>query len=236
VFSLTLPKTPPATGTGEKNAPMEALKYLAIPAFGVLFFVTFLDALVHQCYFQYTSSFLEKAGLPGNWIMPAMSIGQIAEILTMASLAYFLKRLGWRTIMIFGILGHAARFFIFSIGEPVWLMVAVNVLHGFCYAFFFASVYIFVDEFFPKDSRASAQGLFNLLILGLGPFVGSQLWAYIEGTVSTNTTALVGGVSTTVSAVDFHKLFLYPAGLAMLAALLLLVFFHPPKQAAGDAN
>ena len=55
-------------------------------------------------------------------------------------------------------------------------MVAVNVVHGMCYAFFFAAVYIFVDEHFPKDSRASAQGLFNLLILGLGPFVGSLLW------------------------------------------------------------
>ena len=78
--------------------------------------------------------------------------------------------------MAIGIAAHAARFFIYAIGDPLWLMVAVNVVHGMCYAFFFAAVYIFVDEFFPRDSRASAQGLFNLLILGLGPFVGSLLW------------------------------------------------------------
>jgi hypothetical protein len=42
------------------------------------------------------------------------------------------------------------------------------VLHGICYAFFFAAVYIFVDEYFPKDVRSSAQGLFNVMILGLG--------------------------------------------------------------------
>ena len=91
----------------------------------------------------------------------------------MAFLAFFLKRLGWRKIMIFGILGHAARFFIFAVGDPLTLMIAINVLHGFCYAFFFASVYIFVDEYFPRDSRASAQSLFNLLILGMGPFIGA---------------------------------------------------------------
>ena len=34
----------------------------------------------------------------------------------------------------------------------------INVLHGICYAFFFATVYIFVDEFFPTDVRSSAQG------------------------------------------------------------------------------
>ena len=48
-----------------------------------------------------------------------------------------------------------------------------NVLHGICYAFFFATVYIFVDEFFPKDARASAQGLFNVMILGFGPLVAN---------------------------------------------------------------
>jgi len=47
--------------------------------------------------------------------------------------------------------------------------VTVNVLHGICYAFFFATVYIFVDEFFPKDVPIEAQGLFNVLILGIGP-------------------------------------------------------------------
>ena len=29
--------------------------------------------------------------------------------------------------------------------------VAINVVHGICYAFFFATVYIFVDAAFPKD-------------------------------------------------------------------------------------
>ena len=43
-----------------------------------------------------------------------MSIGQIAEILTMLVLGATLKRLGWRTTMIVGILGHAARFAVFA--------------------------------------------------------------------------------------------------------------------------
>jgi nucleoside transporter len=224
-FSLTLPKTPPAREAGQRNAPLEALKLLAVPAFGVLFVVTLMDATVHQAYFQLTSPFLSHAGLPGNWIMPAMSIGQIAEITTMAALGFFLKRLGWRTIMTFGILGHAARFFVFAIGHPLWLMVGVNVLHGFCYAFFFASVYIFVDEYFPKDSRASAQSLFNVLILGLGPFFGSLLWGRL------------GDVFRTAEgAVDFSKLFLVPASLAVLAAALLFVAFRPPPARHEDSK
>ena len=215
-FSLTLPKTPPATGAPVRNAPFEAIRLLAAPSFLALFVVTFIDALIHQCYFQWTSPFLERAGLAANWIMPAMSIGQIAEIATMAALGMVLRRFGWRTTMSVGIAAHAARFFIYAIGDPLWLMVAVNVVHGMCYAFFFAAVYIFVDEHFPKDSRASAQGLFNLLILGLGPFVGSLLWGWLGDLYR-----LPGGE------VDFGKLFMVPAWLGVAAVILLLVAFHP---------
>jgi MFS family permease len=141
----------------------------------------------------------------------------------MAALGFFLKKLGWRWIMTLGILGHALRFFIFALGQPVWLIVGSNIVHGFCYAFFFASVYIFVDEHFPKDARASAQTLFNFLILGLGPFIGSLLWGWL------------GDSLTTSAGVEFTKLFLYPAWLAVAAAVLLFVAFHP-KAAPGEGS
>jgi hypothetical protein len=46
--------------------------------------------------------------------MVVLSLGQVAEILTMLVLGKVLVKLGWRTTMIVGILGHAARFLAFS--------------------------------------------------------------------------------------------------------------------------
>jgi nucleoside transporter len=214
-FSLTLPHTPPSGGAQQKNAPLEAIRFLAVPAIGVLFLVTFLDSLVHACYFMWTGPFLAHIGVPDNWIMPAMSIGQIAEIGTMAILGAVLAKLGWRKIMAVGVLAHALRFFIYSIGEPVWLVVGSNIVHGMCYAFFFGAVYIFVDEYFPKDARASAQGLFNLLILGLGPFLGNLVWGPLADRLKVGNT------------IDFQSLFLWPAGLGLVAVVVLLIGFHP---------
>ena len=216
-FSIAaLPATPPSRAAGAPSAPLEAIRLLAVPAFLVLFIVTFLDAVVHQAYFQWTSPFLSNAGLPANWIMPAMSIGQIAEIATMAALGWVLARLGWRTTMAVGIVAHAARFFIYALGEPLWLIVGINVVHGMAYAFFFAAVYIFVDERFPKDARASAQTLFNLLILGIGPFLGGLLWGRLGDVLRTPD-----------GQVDFGRLFMWPAWLAVIATVLLLLFFRP---------
>jgi nucleoside transporter len=228
-FSLVLPHTPPKpAGAGrEKFAWLEAMRLLAIPYVLVLFAVTFFDAVVHQTYFIFTARFLEgRVGIPGNWVMPVMSVGQIAEIGTMAVLGTFLKRLGWRRTMAIGILGYAVRFAVFALfPDQPWLIVAIILLHGVCYAFFFATVYIFVDEFFPKDARSSAQGLFNFLILGLGPFVANFVMPWLAGSLFTENGTLV-----------FGKLFLVPSAIALANTIFLLLFFRPPVSAQAGAE
>ena len=157
-----------------------------------------------------------------------MSIGQIAEIGTMAALGLFLKKLGWRKTMILGILGQVVRYSIYSIAtdQMMWLVVASNIIHGVCYAFFFASVYIFVDEHFPKDARTSAQSLFNLLILGLGPLTANPLWGWLGDHYK------VSGPNAT--AAEFNHLFLIPLGLAIFATVVLFIFFHPAQKAEAQ--
>ena len=222
-FSLTLPHTPPNTAaTGEEGlAWLKTTKLLAVPFVMILWLVTFVDAAVHQSFFSWTGRFLESIGVPGKWIMPVMSISQFAEIVTMMVLGLFLKRLGWRLTMTLGILGHAARFAVFAFfPQHVWLVIGINVLHGVCYAFFFAAVYIFVDHYFPKDVRSSAQGLFNVMILGLGPFFANFVCPPLFDKF----------VDPATGAVDYQSLFLIPCFSALAAAIVLFLFFHPPAE------
>jgi nucleoside transporter len=240
LFSLTLPRTPPkpAGATGERLAWLEAMRLLAIPFVLVLFIVTFFDSAVHQIYFSWTERFLTTpsdkygVGISGEWAMPVMSIGQIAEIGTLAFLALALKRLGWRYTMVIGILGHAVRFTVFALLPYAVPAILANLLHGICYAFFFATVYMFVDEFFPKDARSSAQGLFNVLILGIGPFVGNFLGTRLGSAFKVGEYLDSAGKPEPI--IDFSKLFLVPAGIALFAAVILLVFFRPPERKDAD--
>lgn len=237
-FSFVLPHTPPkktSEGAGESLAWLEAMKLLKHPFVLVLWLVTLVDAFVHNCYFNWTGQFLGAAqtaggvGIPGNWIMPVMSVGQIAEILTMFILGITLKKLGWRATMILGILGHAARFAVYAFfPQHKELIIVVQILHGICYAFFFATVYIFVDAYFPKDARASAQGLFNVMILGLGALLANWICPRL---LQENFTDAVTKVT------NFKGLFLIPMITATAAAVALALFFHPPKtEQAGSAT
>jgi nucleoside transporter len=230
VFSLTLPHTParPAiTGEG-RFAWLRAASFLRKPFLLVLFIVTFIDATIHNGYFVMAAGFLgsKTVGIAPEWIMPVMSIGQVAEILTMAILGIVLARLGWKTTMILGVLGHAARFAVFAfMPQNQTMIVLVQVLHGICYAFFFATLYIFIDAAFPKDVRSSAQGLFNLLVLGLGDLAAKWLFIPLQRSL----TAADGTV-------DYHSLFLYPTGMALAGAVILLIAFWPPKELEAPAD
>jgi MFS family permease len=139
----------------------------------------------------------------------------------MLVLGTVLVHLGWKWTMVVGILGHAVRFAVFALfPDNQALIIAIQILHGICYAFFFATVYIFVDAVFPKDVRTSAQGLFNLLILGVGGVLANFLFIPLREEFT------VDGV------VDYKSLFLVPTGMAILGILLLALFFHPPKEEA----
>ena len=221
-FSLTLPHTPPRKDVEgmDKVAWLKALKLLSHPFVLILFIVTFIDSTIHNGYFVVIDGFLQKVGISSNMSMVVSSIGQVAEIVTMLVLGTVLKKIGWKTTLIIGIIGHAARFSIFAFfGTPdnQWLIIAVQLLHGICYAFFFVTVYIFVDAVFPKDIRSSAQGLFNLLILGIGMVVASKIFPQLVASYTTD------GV------VDYHKLFLVPTGMALAGIVLLVLFFRPPN-------
>ena len=221
-FSLTLPHTPPKKeAVQDKLAWVEAMRFLKKPFVLVLWILALMDAFVIYAYFNWAGTFLgsPQVGIPTQWIMPVMSIGQVAEILTMAILGMTLKRLGWRLTMIIGILGHVIRFAVFAFFPQItWLIIAVFLLHGICYAFFFATVYIFVDEYFPKDVRSSAQGLFNVMILGVG--------AIAANTICPRMTAYY----TAQGLIDFRTLFIIAGGVALAATVILALFFHPPTS------
>ena len=61
-----------------------------------------------------------------------------------------------------------------------------------------------------------------MLILGLGPLAANFLWPFLESAFKTG------------DKVDYQSLFLIPAGAGLAAAVLLLLFFHPPKTVIQD--
>ena len=215
-FCFLLPSTPPKKDATERLAFKKAFELFQYSSFTILVLSSLAVSIIHQIYFLQTGPFLSHIGIPDSQIGPAMTIGQFAEILTMAYLGYFLKRLGFKKVITIGIAAYCLRYAIFGTELfPVWVMIASQAFHGFCYAFFFAAAYVYVDKIAEEDVRHSAQTVFGIIILGGGPVIGGWLSGFLQSHYTVNgafdysnfwyTLSAIGLVATTVFYFSFKE-------------------------------
>jgi len=170
---FALPATPPKRDVEHPLAFARAFALLRHPGFLIVTLAALPISMIHQVFFIRTGPFLQDIGFKPANIGPVMSIGQFSEIFFLAILGFVLKLLGYRWILTIGCLAFALRFSIFALGtEETRTMVAISmVLHGLCYGCFFASAFLMVERLAPKDVRHSAQTVFGIIILGIGPIL-----------------------------------------------------------------
>lgn len=199
-YCFLLPNTPPKKEGVDSVAVMKAFGLLRYSSVLVVVLAALPISIVHQIYFIEAGPYLvESIGLKASEVGPAMTVGQIFEILVLAGLGLILKRFGFRLTLVIGCLGYVLRYAVWglvamsddvgSIGTTV--AIGSQFLHGFCYACFFAAAYIYIDRLAAEDIRNSAQAVFGIMILGVGPvfsgFVMTQLSSWFgDGSNVTN--------------------------------------------------
>ncbi len=100
------------------------------------------------------------------------------------------------------------------------------MLHGICYAFFFATVYIFVDEYLPEGRPLQRAG----------PVQPADPGHRLAGRQFHLPVAAAGGLYDDVAdgakVTDFRACSWCRCCFAIGAAIALALFFHPPKKEA----
>ncbi len=229
LYCLTLPNTPPTKGAKNPYAFLESLNLMANRNFAVLLIVSFIVAIELPFYYNLTFLFLTEqqhgVGLAGSTANLAMSLGQVGEVLVMLLLWPSLRKFGMRFTIFLGILAWPVRYAIFAIGEPTWLVVAAQTLHGICYSFFFVGGMIAVERLSPKDIRSSAQGLLIFATNGVGMLVGH----FVSGRVHDFFALADGGHA-------WAKIFLVPIAVTIFAAAAFILFFSEKKYQEDSAS
>jgi len=219
--SFFLPHTPPKKEVKKPWAFLEAIKMLKDKNLAIFVGIAFVVATELQFYYILTAPYLTSGtiGIDSSMGSGVMVIAQIAEIFVMALLLpYFLPKFGIKKTMIVGVLAWPARYIIFVIGQPVWLVIASLSLHGFCYVFFFTAAFIYIDQVAPRDVRASAQSLISIVTLGLGNFLGSLFAGWIQT------------LFTEAEVTDWRSVFIIPAALTILCAVAFILLFREKKK------
>jgi len=230
VYFLSLPHTPPKGKQGELFPALRAIGMLREPSFAVFVFVSFIIAIILAGYFVFTAPFLVHVGTRLNvaymraHAAPLMALGQCSEIIFMLALPFFLKRLGMKRTLAIGMAAWGVRYAIFALGGPATLIILAILLHGICYDFFFVAAYIHTDSRATSETRASAQAMFNFVVMGVGMFLGSIAFGRLFDHC------------TTEAGTDWARMWLYPALGAAVALVLFLVAFRPKDDTAAAAK
>jgi nucleoside transporter len=221
-YCLTLPATPPRRDAVEPLAFAKAFRLLKRPSFALLVLTSLVIAAVHQVYFIQAGPFLISEGLRTADVGPAMTIGQFAEIAMMAGLGLMLKGLGFRGVMVLGIVAYAARYAIWgTTALPIQAHVVSQALHGLCYACFFAASYIYVDRLVDPDARHSAQAVYGMTILGGGPLLGGWLSGWL------------GQRFTHDGTLDYSGFWYAISAIALITAMLFGLLFRAERRDAA---
>lgn len=241
LYCLTLPSTPPTRSSKQNTAWAEGLGEIARRPLWALFLIAIPISMVHQFYFVYASQFVgeiqNKAASSGadafaksvNAILGVgggglMTIGQMSELVVLAALPFLVKAFPKKTILAIGIVAYALRMAIFAYFPSLPMVLAGVALHGLCFGCFIAVAFMVVDEWTTPDIRATAQNLFNLVIVGIGIIVGSLFATSVVGKYAT---LPEGGM-------DYPRLFSVPMWIALGCLVALFMLYREPKKGGAD--
>ena len=185
VYSFTLPNTPPIIEENKNKTiseiiGLDALKLLNDKAYLVFFIASILICIPLAFYYQHANQFLNEIGMEAA--AAKMTLGQISEVLFLSLLPFFIKRFGFKSTLIVGILAWGLRYLLFSLGADginSWMLILGIVLHGICYDFFFVSGQIYTNLKCKPEYKSSAQGLITLATYGLGMLIGFRIAGYL---------------------------------------------------------
>ncbi|MEM7342606.1 MAG: MFS transporter [Chloroflexota bacterium] len=157
------------TNTAESGRIRDLLKN---GRFLILFLVGFTGGLSFVSNSTYLFPYLKELGAGESTMGFALTIGTIAEIPVLFFAGRFIKRFKVYAVLIFSTVMIGLRFLLLGVAINPTFVVIVQLLHGFTHPLLNIAGVTYADEYAPEGLRATAQGLFNTAMGGIGAAVG----------------------------------------------------------------
>ncbi|MEI6054710.1 MAG: nucleoside permease [Lentisphaerota bacterium] len=187
LYGLTMPKCPPLgknTGTIWSKMGLDAFKLFKNPKMALFFIFTMLLGAALQLTNAYGDVFLHsfernpiyKSCLAVKYPAIVMSTSQVAEIVFILAIPFFLRHFGIKKVMLMSMFAWVFRFGLLGFGDPaggLWMILLSCIIYGMAFDFFNISGSLYVETQASPAIRASAQGLFMLMCNGIGKILGT---------------------------------------------------------------
>lgn len=238
IYSFTLPKCLP-NNNGQAKGIVESLGLNAFKLFKsskmAMFFIfaMFLGAalqLTNMYGDRFVDNFKDVPMYADLFVVKystiIMSISQVSETLFILAIPFFLKRFGIKKVMLISMVAWVLRFGLLAYGNPaegLWMIIASCIVYGMAFDFFNVSGSLFVETQTDAKIRSSAQGLFMMMVNGIGAIIGSYASGFLIKKYFTNPNG----------SFEWQGIWLSFALYSAVIAVLFAIFFkhkHDPSQ------
>ena len=224
LYALALPQACALKkDTPVRIIPRESLAVFRQPKILLVAVLSLTVAVVDHYYYFGMAPFMRHIGYSDAAIMPMMSIGQGAEVVTMALLGLILARIGFKAALTLGIIAEIWRFVALALGGSQSLLISGICCHGMAYALFFTTVYIYIDSYCDRLSRTGLHQLFSIITWGCGSLCGYLMAGRTLDRFVTN-----------ADIPSYRSYWLVPACISVLSLVIVGLAFKDGKPPARD--
>jgi PPP family 3-phenylpropionic acid transporter len=158
--------------SGIPAARGRASDLLKNPHFLLFLLIGFCGGISFATLNTYLFPYMKELDAGESMMGVALTIGTIAEIPVLFFVNHFIKRFKAYALIIFSLAMTGLRFLLLAVAPTPTFVLFVQLLNGFNYPLLTAAGVTYADEQAPIGFRATAQGLFNAALGGIGGAVG----------------------------------------------------------------
>ena len=158
---------------GERPADRgRASDLLKNPHFLLFLLIGFSGGISFATLNVYLFPYMKELGAGESTMGLALTIGTIAEVPVLFFVSRFLQRFRAYAVVVFSMAMTGLRLLLLAVAPTPAFVLLVQLLNGFNYPLLTVAGVTYADEQAPKGFRATAQGLFNAAVGGIGAAVG----------------------------------------------------------------
>ncbi|MCC7146733.1 MAG: MFS transporter [Phycisphaeraceae bacterium] len=204
------------TGRPESTLPTVAALRVCLQKRLLIFFVAmFLTNVAAAMYYGFYPIYLKTTvGFGDSWLGVIADVGVVVEIFFMLAFGRMVAWLGLKRYLVMGVGCMTLRMLFLAVLPCPLVAVGTQLFHGVQVVSMHVAPPVYLDRHAQDHYRSSIQGLFSMVVIGLGRLGGN----------------ILGGQ---VAMVSLQGAFYVAAGLCVLATLLLAFYFR--EQEVGEA-
>ena len=120
----------------------------------------------------YLFPYMKELGARESMMGLALTLGTVAEVPVLFFVSRFIRRFKAYALLIFALAMTSLRFLLLAVAPAPTFVLFVQLLNGFNYPLLMVAAVTYADEHAPQGFRATAQGLFNAAMGGIGSAIG----------------------------------------------------------------